>query len=109
MLRCLKMVTVYTRKVRDHEHFLGPKVTFDELRAYSQQVDRVQVQNSKKNANPPAKLPLFTVSIFSEEAIEGCEFMEEIERVFASNVVTSYLTSQIRTDLTPWHLGFASR
>ena len=58
----------------------------------------MQLQNSKKNANPLAKLPTFDVSIFSGETIEGGKFIEEIEIMYASIAVTSYITDALTCD-----------
>ena len=73
-------------------------------------MDIVQEQQSKRSANPSSKFSLFTVLIFSGEATEGSDFLEDIERVFASNIVASYFTDTSTCDANPdWSNALASR
>ena len=101
VLRCLKTVAAYTRKVRASHYYLRPTVTYEELNDFSTQLDANAKQQSSQGSNPPSKLPVFDVPIFSGEAAEGSDFLDEVKNVFASNAVAAYLTDASICDANP--------
>ena len=85
-------------------------MTYDELFEFSKQLDASKQQQSCQGSNPPSKLPVFDVSIFSGEVAEGSDFLDEVKNVFASNVVAAYLTDTSTCDANPeWSNALASR
>ena len=56
---------------------------------------------NRQNAIAEVELLSFDVPLFSGETIEGREFIDEIERSFVTNSVTSYLTDSSTCDTNP--------
>ena len=110
VMRCLKTVASYTKKIVDQGYYLRRHVCYADLHAYSVEIDRVQAQKSSVSFSGTSKLPTFDVPIFSGEAIEGGDYLEDIERVFSSNAVSSYINdSQVCDDNPDWSDALASR
>ena len=110
VLRCLKTVASHTRKIRRANHYLRPHVTFEDLSEFSSHLETTSQQNSSQGSNPPSKLPNFDVPIFSGEAADASDYLDEVKNVFASNAVGAYLTDSSVCDTNPdWSNALASR
>ena len=110
VLRCLKTVAAYTRKIRGSNHYLRPHVTFEDLYDFSSHLETTSKQNSSQGSNPPSKLPSFVVPIFSGEAADASDYLDEVKNVFSSNAVGAYLTDPSICDAnSEWSNALASR
>ena len=119
MRHLLSRLAALVDVVNETRYFIDHRVSFDDLTSYVESQSGHPLKNgagaSDRGTNSeglrnPAKLPTLKVPVYSGEASESVDYLDNVQEVFASHGVEQFLTDREHCNShLEWSSAFSAR